>query len=103
MIETRVNFPPKFGDTFVHVLPRSRETWTSPSSEPAHKTSAVNGDSAKAKMVAYHSVPVMSYVIGPPAGPRVLGSWSVRSPLTVSQLSPSFTDPKTRFAVVYKT
>src|ERR1051325_2984645 len=99
MIETRGYFAPNGGVTFVHVLPRSRETCTRPSSEPAHSTSAVTGDSTNAKIVAYHSVPVMSYVIGPPAGPSVLGSCSVRSPLIASQLSPSFIERKTRFAV----
>ena len=42
MIETRVNFAIAGGVTFVHVLPRSRDTWISPSSDPAHNTSAVH-------------------------------------------------------------
>src|SRR5512146_1149935 len=103
MIETRVNFPSAGGVTFVQFLPPSRDTWTSPSSEPAHNTSGLRGDSANAKIVAYHSVPVMSYVIGPPAGPSVRGSCSVRSGLIGCQLSPSFVDLNTRLAVVYST
>src|ERR1041384_7026105 len=100
MMDTRVNLPSVAGVTFVQVAPRSRDTCTRPSSDPAHSTSPVIGDSANAKIVAYHSVPVMSYVIGPPAGPSVLGSCNVRSGLIGSQLSPSFVDRKTLFAVV---
>src|SRR5512138_3446930 len=100
MMETRVYFATCGGVTFVHDFPPSRERCTRPSSDPAHSTSPFRGDSANAKIVAYHSVPVMSYVIGPPAGPSVLGSCSVRSGLIGAQLSPSFVERKTRFAVV---
>src|SRR5689334_6876562 len=103
MIEMRVNLAIAGGVTFVHVFPRSWVTWIKPSSEPAHITSPFSGDSASAKTVAYHSVPVMSYVIGPPAGPSVFGSCSVRSGLIGSQLSPSFVERKTLLAVVYST
>src|SRR5690348_10447170 len=98
MIDMRVNLGIDGGVTFVHVFPRSRVTCTNPSSEPAHITSGLSGDSARAKTVAYHSVPVMSYVIGPPAGTSVFGSCRVRSGLIASQLSPSLVDRKTRFA-----
>src|SRR6476646_8149688 len=98
MIETRVNLARVGGVTFVHVLPRLRVMWINPSSEPAHITSAFSGDSASANTVAYHSVPVMSYVIGPPAATSVFGSWSVRAELIGSPLAPSFVDRKMRFA-----
>src|SRR5436190_23164646 len=103
MIEMRVKRAIDAGVTFVHVFARSRLTWIRPSSEPVQRMSAVNGDSANAKIDAYHSVPVMSYVIGPPAGPSVFGSCSVRSPLTASQLLPSFSERNTRLAVTYRT
>ena len=72
-----------------HVAPPpSCDTCTSPSSEPAHSTPAFTGDSAKVNTVAYHSVPVISRVIGPPTGPSVAGSCSVRSGLMACQLPP---------------
>src|SRR5438105_6841991 len=98
MIETRVKCGMSRGVTFVHALPLSRVTWTRPSSDPAQSTPAVAGDSARAKIVAYHSVPVMSRVTEPPTGPMVEGSCSVKSGLAGSQLSPSFVDRKTRLA-----
>jgi len=101
MMETRVKCAMSRGVTFVHVLASSRVTWIRPSSDPAQKTPCVVGDSARAKIVAYHSVPVMSCVTGPPTGPIVAGSWRVRSGLTTSQLSPSFVDRKTRLAATY--
>src|SRR3989475_2614575 len=54
----------------------------------AHSTPAFTGDSAKVNTVAYHSVPVISRVIGPPTGPSVAGSCSVRSGLMACQLPP---------------
>ncbi len=59
-----------------------------PSSLPVHSTPFVTGDSANAKIVAYHSVPVMSPVTGPPLRPMVAGSCRVRSPEILSQLLP---------------
>ena len=41
-----------FGVTFVQHLPPSRETWTSPSSEPAQRRPFSRRDSANAKIVA---------------------------------------------------
>src|SRR5581483_7463046 len=89
------------GVTFSQFLPLSRETCTQPSSEPVHRTPAFAGDSANAKIVAYHSGPYASRVIGPQYSPdsgweydgvcsSVFGSWRVRSGLTMSQLCPSF-------------
>jgi hypothetical protein len=41
-----------FGVTFCQVLPSSRVTWMSPSSEPAQSTPFSTGDSASAKIVS---------------------------------------------------
>src|SRR5438132_3088118 len=98
MIDTRVNFPANGGVTLVHVTLLSVDSCTRPSSDPAHRMFAEIGDSAKAKIVAYHSVPVMSYVIGPPARMSVFGSCRVKSWLIGSQLSPSLSERNTRFA-----
>ena len=84
----RVNFAWPLGVASCHVAPASGDTCTSPSSEPAHSTPAFTGDSAKVNTVAYHSVPVISRVIGPPTGPSVAGSCSVRSGLMACQLPP---------------
>ena len=88
MIDTRVNFPNTLGDTFFHVAPLSVDTCTSPSSLPVQSTPAFTGDSAKAKIVAYHSVPVMSPLTGPPLRPMVFVSASVRSPEILSHDAP---------------
>jgi len=103
MMLTRVNRPRSLGVTFCQLAPPppSRETCTSPSSEPAHNTPVFTDDSANAKMVAYHSVPVMSRVIGPPDGPSVTGSCTVRSGLIACQLAPPSVVLKTRCAVAY--
>ena len=52
-------------------------------------------------MVLYHSVPVMSRVIGPPAGPSVAGSCAVRSGLIACQLAPPSAVLNTFCAVTY--
>src|SRR5438309_5865943 len=89
------------GVTLSQVLPLSRERWIHPSSDPAQSTPAFAGDSAKAKIVAYHSGPYASRVIGPQYSSvcelvydgvcsSVFGSWRVRSGLTVSHPCPSF-------------
>src|ERR1035437_300503 len=89
------------GVTFCHVLPLSCDTWTHPSSDPAQSTPAFAGDSAKAKIVAYHSGPYASRVIGPQYScvsgcvydgvcSSVFGSARVRSGLMICQLCPSF-------------
>ena len=68
-----------------------------PSSDPAHRSPGSSGDSANAKIVAYHSGPYASRVIGPQYSPvssssyagvgsSVLGSARVRSGLMISQL-----------------
>src|SRR5450432_3006736 len=77
-----------FGVTFVHVLPPSRVTCTSPSSEPVQivLTDFLLGPTAK--ITPYTSGPFMSPVIGPPDFSCVLGSWRVRSPLSAVQLRP---------------
>src|SRR5207245_11460618 len=98
---TRVNLPRAFGVTSSQVAPPSRDTWTRPSSDPAHSTPAFTGDSAKAKIVPYHSVPVMSRVIGPPTGPSVAGSWGVRSGLIACQWVPPSVVRNTFWAVAY--
>ena len=89
------------GVTLPHALPLSRETWIHPSSDPAQSTPAFAGDSANAKIVAYHSGPYASRVMGPQYSSvfefvydgvcsSVFGSCRVRSGLTISQLCPSF-------------
>src|SRR6185436_8442911 len=77
-----------FGVTFVQVLPPSRVTCTSPSSDPAQMTltSVLPGPSENT--VAYISGLFMSCVIGPPDSTIVFGSWRVRSPLILSQVWP---------------
>src|SRR5436309_5003061 len=104
MMLTRVNRPRSLGVTFCQLAPPppSRETCTSPSSEPAHSTPAFTGDSANAIIVAYHSVPVISRVIVAPDGPGVAGSRSVRSVLIACQLAPPPVVLKTWWAVVYR-
>src|SRR5882672_2699026 len=52
--------------TLVQCTPASRVTCTSPSSVPAQMSPFCFGDSATAKIVSYHSTPVLSPVIGPP-------------------------------------
>src|SRR3989442_14471641 len=84
----RVNFARPLGVASCHVAPASWDTCTSPSSEPAHNTPAFTGDSAKVNTVAYHSVPVISRVIGPPTGPSVAGPGRLRSGLIACQLPP---------------
>jgi len=74
-----VNGPRSGGVTFVHVFPPSRVRCTSPSSLPAQITPCASGDSATAKAIAYHSVPVMSPWIGPPERCSVRGSARERS------------------------
>ncbi len=81
--------PGTFGVTFVHVVPSSRETWTSPSSEPTQRSPFSRGDSAIAKIVPYHSTPVLSPVIGPPDHFCLLSSSRVRSGLIASQRLPA--------------
>ena len=73
--------PGRAAVTFVHDLPPSRVTCTSPSSEPAQMTSRCAGDSAMAKTVANVSTPVLSPVIGPPDHCCFETSLRVRSPL----------------------
>src|SRR6516162_6412608 len=89
---TMLNFaslPRLGGVTLVHVAPASFVTCKSPSSEPAHITPAFAYDSARVNTVAYHSVPVMSYVTGPPDGPIVDGSCNVRSGEIAFHVCPS--------------
>ena len=85
-----------------------------PSSEPDHSTPACAGDSANAKIVAYHSGPYASRVIGPQYSPgsgyaydgvrsSVFGSARVRSGLMTSQLCPSSVDLCTYWDVRYST
>ena len=80
------------GVTFVHVAPSSRETWTRPSSDPAHRTPCSSGETSNAKIVPYTSTPVLSFVIGPPAYACFVSSSRVRSGLIVSQLCPPFVE-----------
>ena len=65
MMLTSANSGRSGGVTLFQVFPLSCEMWTQPSSEPAHSTPALAGDSANAKIVAYHSGPYASRVIGP--------------------------------------
>jgi hypothetical protein len=46
--------------TFSQFFPPSRETCTSPSSLPAHRTPAVTGDSSNERMFEFVSTPVFS-------------------------------------------
>ncbi len=101
MMLIRVNLPSPLGVASCHVAPASVETCTSPSSEPAHSTPGFTGDSANVNTVAYHSVPVISRVIGPPTGPNVAGSCSVRSGLIACQLAPPSVVLNTCCAVAY--
>src|ERR1700736_5209510 len=72
-------------DTFVHVLPASRVTWTNPSLLPAQMTPDAIGDSAIAKSAQY-----TSWLSGPSpgSGPCLLLSFVVRSVLMTLQLRP---------------
>src|SRR5262245_21315291 len=89
------------GVTLSQVLPLSREAWTHPSSDPVQSTPALAGDSANAKIAAYHSGPYASRVMGPQYSSvfglvydgvcsSVFGSCRGRSGLTICQLCPSF-------------
>src|SRR5512146_1190906 len=60
MMLTRVKDLSAGGVTSVQLAPPSRDRWIRPSSDPAHSSPAATGDSASAKTVPYHSVPVMS-------------------------------------------
>src|SRR6266702_3061038 len=95
MIETSEKGRIAAGVTFFHVLPSSRDTWSSPSSLPAHRTPRSTGDSANAKLVQEYSAPAVSFVIGPPDGPRFALSWRVRSGLIRSHVVPSSVVRKT--------
>src|SRR5437763_16695888 len=88
------------GGTLSHVVPLSRDTWIHPSSEPFHSTPALAGDSANAKIVAYHSRPYASRVLGPQYSsvfglacdgvrPRVFGECRVRPGMLSCRLWPS--------------
>ena len=76
------------GVTFVQLFPLSFETYINPSSLPAQSTPCFTGDSAKVKISAYTSAPVLSFVIGPPLCFIVNESCRVKSGLITSQLSP---------------
>src|SRR2546426_12433781 len=58
--------PLTFGVRFAHWAPPSRVRCTNPSSLPTQMSPSSRGDSATAKIVSYHSTPVLSPVIGPP-------------------------------------
>src|SRR6185436_6486117 len=85
---TRPKSGMSFGVTFVHVLPPSRVTCTSPSSDPAQMTLTSVLPGASENTVAYISGLFMSWVIGPPDSCIVFGSWRVRSPLILSHVCP---------------
>src|SRR5687768_18105653 len=96
MMEMRVKSPMSFGVTFSQFAPLLREIQTSPSSVPAHNTPGCTGDSSNANINAYVSTPVWSFVIGPPDGPIVFGSFRARSGDTGVQLCPSLVERKSR-------
>src|SRR4051812_351 len=100
MMLTRDHVGKPGGVTFCHVLPLSRETWMRPSSEPAQNTPRLSGDSAKAKIVQYQSMPLLSIVIGPPEGSCFVTSLRVRSGLITCQLLPSSVDRWTNCEVI---
>src|SRR6266540_1238984 len=89
MSEMRANSGRSFGVMVVQLFPPSRVMEASPSSEPVQMVPASWYDGAMVKIVAYTSGPFMSWVIGPPEGPRVFGSARVRSPEIRSQVWPS--------------
>ena len=70
----RVNSGSVGGVAGFQLLPPSRVTCTTPSSEPVQITCPFTGEGASVKIVAYVSTPVWSSVIGPPDGPIVDGS-----------------------------
>src|SRR5437763_10124160 len=77
------------GVTLSQVPPASRDTWTRPSSLPAHRRPFCLGDSATAKRVPYTSTPVLSPVMGPPDHFCFDLSLRVRSLLIGVQVRPS--------------
>ena len=85
---TRPKSGMSFGVMFVHVLPPSRVTCTSPSSEPVQITLMSFLPGATEKIVPYTSGPFMSPVIGPPDFSCVIGSCRVRSPLSAAHVLP---------------
>src|SRR5688572_2674078 len=103
MMLTRPNSGMSFGVTFAQVFPPSRVTFTSPSSDPAHRTLTSRFDGPRANTVAYTSGPFMSPVIGPPEWPIVFGSCRVRSGLIRSQLCPPLVVFQTCCDEVYST
>src|SRR5262245_57972852 len=76
------------GVTLSHLPPASRVTCTRPSSLPAQMSPFSFGDSATAKMVQYHSTPVLSPVTGPPDHFCFDLSLRVRSGLMAVQVWP---------------
>src|SRR2546428_13973804 len=66
LIVPHSGIPLMFGVRFVQLAPPSRVTCTSASSLPTQMSPFSFGDSATAKIVSYHSTPVLSPVIGPP-------------------------------------
>src|SRR5258708_2940874 len=88
------------GGTCSHVVPLSREKWISPPSDPVHNTARCSGDSAKAKIVQYQSMPLLSIVTGPPDGSCFALSLRVRSGLMIAQLFPPFVERWTNCEVM---
>ena len=76
-----------FSVTFVHVVPPSRVTCSSPSLVPAQISPSSTGDSAIPKTVPAYSTPMLSPV-SPPESPMRLVSLRVRSGEINSQLWP---------------
>src|ERR1051326_8237117 len=99
-MEIRVHSGRSFGVTLVQLAPAAW-TYTMPSSEPVQIVPFSTGDSAMVKTVPSYSTLVWSLVMGPPEGPRVAGSWRVRSGEIACQLEPSSVDLKTTFAPAY--
>src|SRR5579859_1084002 len=83
--------PGIFGVTFVHVLPPSCVTCTSPSFVPAQITPALARDSAMAYTTSPYSTPMLSGVRPPEICCLVL-SFLVRSGLMICQLFPPSDD-----------
>ena len=80
--------PLMFAVRFVQSTPPLRVTCTRPSSLPTQMSPFSFCDSATAKIVSYHSTPVLSPVIGPPDHFCFVLSLRVRSGLIAFQVWP---------------
>src|SRR5919199_6724430 len=87
LIVPHVTSPGMFDVTFVHVVPPSRVTCTSPSFVPAQMSPFSRGDSAMANTTPAYSTPMLSGVRPPEIFWRLL-SFLVRSGLISRHVRP---------------